>query len=212
MTIGPSISIPCFWISSYTMTASPAAGPLTCRGQPDSAPVSRPPTIPVISPAAGGAPDAIAMPMQRGSATRNTTTDASRSDPSASRNPVFPFMFWPTAKSQLDAAGVEETRPYSLFVGGCSAISEYGPSAILRNRYEMRNARSGYGLKSSNVKIKYRTSGERDLLVRVPPIDFLLSIMNKIRVLLVDDHGMVRQGFRLIPVSGSGYRSRGGSE
>ena len=35
--------------------------------------------IPVMSPAAGGTPEAIAMPMQRGSATRQTTTDDSRS-------------------------------------------------------------------------------------------------------------------------------------
>ena len=35
--------------------------------------------MPVISPAAGGAPDAIAMPMQSGSATRKTTTEARRS-------------------------------------------------------------------------------------------------------------------------------------
>src|SRR5581483_3424044 len=58
------------------MTASPAAGPLTWRGHPESEPATNPPTIPVISPAAGGAPEAMAMPMQRGSATRNTTIEA----------------------------------------------------------------------------------------------------------------------------------------
>ena len=39
-------------------------------------PTTRPPMMPVIKPAAGGAPEAMAMPMQSGSATRKTTTDA----------------------------------------------------------------------------------------------------------------------------------------
>src|SRR5687768_5880493 len=42
-------------------------------------PMRRPPMIPVTSPDAGGIPDAIAMPMHRGSATRNTTIDARKS-------------------------------------------------------------------------------------------------------------------------------------
>ena len=35
--------------------------------------------MPVISPETGGAPDAIAMPIQSGSATRNTTIEARKS-------------------------------------------------------------------------------------------------------------------------------------
>jgi hypothetical protein len=35
--------------------------------------------IPVIRPVAGGAPDAIAMPMHKGRATKNTTMEASAS-------------------------------------------------------------------------------------------------------------------------------------
>src|SRR5689334_18684661 len=35
--------------------------------------------MPVISPAAGGAPEAIAMPIHSGNATRKTTTEASKS-------------------------------------------------------------------------------------------------------------------------------------
>ena len=54
------------------MTVSPAAGPLTCSGEPASAPTTRPPTMPVIRPAATGTPEAMAMPMHNGSATRNT--------------------------------------------------------------------------------------------------------------------------------------------
>src|SRR5262249_37740517 len=48
---------------------------LTCSGQPDSDPATIPPIIPVMSPAAGGAPEAIAMPIHRGNATRKTTTE-----------------------------------------------------------------------------------------------------------------------------------------
>jgi hypothetical protein len=35
--------------------------------------------MPVIKPDAGGAPDAMAIPMHKGKATRNTTTEARRS-------------------------------------------------------------------------------------------------------------------------------------
>ncbi len=35
--------------------------------------------MPLIKPSAGGTPDAMAMPMHKGKATRKTTTDASRS-------------------------------------------------------------------------------------------------------------------------------------
>ena len=38
-----------------------------------------PPMIPVMMPAAGGTPHAMATPMHKGKATRNTTTEASRS-------------------------------------------------------------------------------------------------------------------------------------
>ena len=43
--------------------------------------------MPVIKPEAGGAPDAIAMPMQSGKATKNTMMDAGRSDRSVSSQP-----------------------------------------------------------------------------------------------------------------------------
>src|SRR6266550_9363754 len=64
---------------SKTMTARPAAGPLTWRGEPARKPTTMPPMMPVRIPAAGGAPEAKAMPMQRGSATRKTTREAERS-------------------------------------------------------------------------------------------------------------------------------------
>jgi len=60
-------------------TARPAAGPLTWSGHPEIEPTTRPPMIPVMSPAPGGAPEAIAMPMHSGRATRNTTTDPNAS-------------------------------------------------------------------------------------------------------------------------------------
>ena len=40
-TIGPSISMPCWPIVWATMTARPAAGPLTCREQPESKPLNQ---------------------------------------------------------------------------------------------------------------------------------------------------------------------------
>ena len=72
----PNISRPNRSIASYTITVSPAAGPLTCKGQPAKGATTRPPTTPVIRPAATGAPDAMAMPMQSGNATKKTTTEA----------------------------------------------------------------------------------------------------------------------------------------
>ena len=62
-----------------TMTVSPAAGPLTCRGEPPSAPATTPPTIAAITPASTGASEATAIPSDRGRATRNTTSEAGRS-------------------------------------------------------------------------------------------------------------------------------------
>ena len=62
-----------------TTTVSPAAGPLTCSGDPPSAPATTPPTTAAMSPASAGAPEAIAIPSDSGSATRNTTSDAGRS-------------------------------------------------------------------------------------------------------------------------------------
>lgn len=82
--IGPSMATPCSRTSSKTSTASPAAGPLTCSGEPASQPTTRPPMMPVTRPLAGGMPEAMAMPMHSGRATRKTTTEAS-----ASRGNVF---------------------------------------------------------------------------------------------------------------------------
>jgi hypothetical protein len=62
-----------------TITVSPAVGPLTSMGEPPRAPATIPPTTAAIRPAATGAPDAMAMPSERGSATRKTTKEASRS-------------------------------------------------------------------------------------------------------------------------------------
>ena len=62
-----------------TMTARPAAGPLTPSADPDAAPTTVPPTMPAMMPEKSGAPDASAIPRQSGVATRNTTTLAGRS-------------------------------------------------------------------------------------------------------------------------------------
>jgi hypothetical protein len=62
-----------------TTTVSPAAGPLTCNGDPPTAPATTPPTTAAMRPASAGAPEAIAIPSDSGSATRKTTSDAGRS-------------------------------------------------------------------------------------------------------------------------------------
>ena len=66
-------------MATSTMVVRPAAGPLTARWLPLAQATTTPPTMPVIKPASGGAPDATAMPRQSGSATRKTTTEAGRS-------------------------------------------------------------------------------------------------------------------------------------
>src|SRR5690606_36871835 len=62
-----------------TITARPAAGPLTPRGEPLSEATIRPPTIPAIIPEKRGAPLARAIPKHSGNATRNTTILAGKS-------------------------------------------------------------------------------------------------------------------------------------
>src|SRR3546814_15989256 len=74
--IWPSAPTPWVRTSSKTITARPAAGPLTWSGEPAIIPTTSPPMIPVIRPFSGGSPDATAMPLHRGLATRNTTSDA----------------------------------------------------------------------------------------------------------------------------------------
>ena len=60
-------------IEVNTITANPAAGPLTPNGEPLAMPTTMPPTMPAIIPAKRGAPEARAMPKQSGTATKNTT-------------------------------------------------------------------------------------------------------------------------------------------
>ena len=58
------------------MTVRPAAGPLTPRAEWLTRGTRMPPIMPAINPENNGAPEAIAMPKQRGTATKNTTTPA----------------------------------------------------------------------------------------------------------------------------------------
>ena len=62
-----------------TITAKPAAGPLTPSAEPLARPTMMPPTIPAIIPENKGAPEASAMPKHKGSATKNTTILAVKS-------------------------------------------------------------------------------------------------------------------------------------
>jgi hypothetical protein len=55
---------------SATMTVRPAAGPLTYSGDPPKAPPAIPRTIAAINPASTGASEAIAIPNDNGSATK----------------------------------------------------------------------------------------------------------------------------------------------
>jgi hypothetical protein len=64
-----------------TITASPAAGPETPRGEPLIIPTTTPPTIPAIIPENIGAPEASAIPKHKGRATKKTTNPAGRSLP-----------------------------------------------------------------------------------------------------------------------------------
>ena len=57
-----------------TMMVNPAAGPLTESSDPDKSDTIVPPTIPATRPANKGAPDANAIPRQRGNATKKTAT------------------------------------------------------------------------------------------------------------------------------------------
>ena len=66
-------------IEVNTITASPAAGPLTPSGDPLAIPTTIPPTIPAMIPANNGAPDARAIPKHKGTATKNTTILAGKS-------------------------------------------------------------------------------------------------------------------------------------
>ena len=77
----PIICSPNWSTSCQTNTERPAAGPLTCNGAPEMVPTMMPPTMPVMMPAVGGMPEASAMPMHSGSATRKTTIDARKSRP-----------------------------------------------------------------------------------------------------------------------------------
>ncbi len=72
-----------------TTTVSPAAGPLTCSGEPPNEPTMIPPTTAAMRPASTGAPEAIAIPSDRGSATRKTTSEDGRSCRMTPRNRVI---------------------------------------------------------------------------------------------------------------------------
>jgi hypothetical protein len=66
-------------IDVSTITARPAAGPLTPRGDPLAIPTTIPPTMPAIIPENNGAPEANAIPKHNGTATKKTTILAGRS-------------------------------------------------------------------------------------------------------------------------------------
>ena len=62
------------------IAVKPAAGPDTLMGELLKQPTIRPPIIPEITPAKGGAPEANAMPKQSGRATKKTTKPEEKFD------------------------------------------------------------------------------------------------------------------------------------
>ncbi len=67
----PSGVMPNSCTAPYTMAIRPAAAPLMVTKEPPNREPSMPPRKPVITPAMGGAPEAIAMPRLKGKAMRN---------------------------------------------------------------------------------------------------------------------------------------------
>ena len=63
-------------MAPITIATRPAAGPLTPRAEPLNKVTTIPPTIPAIKPDIGSAPDATLIPIQRGNATKKTTSEA----------------------------------------------------------------------------------------------------------------------------------------
>jgi hypothetical protein len=61
------------------IVASPAAGPLTLKGDLLKEPTTKPPIIPEIKPERRGTPEACAIPRQRGMLTKNTAMPAGKS-------------------------------------------------------------------------------------------------------------------------------------
>jgi hypothetical protein len=96
-------------MNNPTITARPAAGPLTCKGQPDRGLATIPPIMAVNRPTEAalfmGTPDAIATPIERGNATKKTTKEASKSS----------FQVLPSLSALIEEAlGVLGFKQYPL--------------------------------------------------------------------------------------------------
>jgi hypothetical protein len=66
-------------MASRTITVRPAAGPLTLKWELLKDPTTKPATTPEMIPENNGAPEAKAIPKQRGKATRKTTSPDNKS-------------------------------------------------------------------------------------------------------------------------------------
>lgn len=66
-------------MDAATNVVKPAAGPDTPNDDPLMSDTTKPPTMPDSKPPYSGAPDASAMPIQSGKATKNTDKPAGRS-------------------------------------------------------------------------------------------------------------------------------------
>ena len=85
-------------IAFKTIAVRPAAGPETEIFELLMVPITKPPTIPAITPDNGGAPDAQAIPRHKGSATKNTTRPEGKFSLIPPNNELDFFM---TAKKYL---------------------------------------------------------------------------------------------------------------
>ena len=81
-------------MADNTTTVRPAAGPLTLSAEPLSKLTSTPPTMPVMTPASNGAPEASEMPRHSGSATKNTNSPAGASYPVVLNEEAFDWGAW----------------------------------------------------------------------------------------------------------------------
>ncbi len=81
-------------IAVNTIAVKPAAGPETLRFEVLKYPTTMPPTIPDMIPENNGAPEAIAIPKHKGSATRKTTKPDAKSDLRLAKRLIF-FVILP---------------------------------------------------------------------------------------------------------------------
>lgn len=90
------------------MMVRPAAGPLTCTIDPPTSPATMPPMTAAMIPAIRGAPEATAIPRDRGTATRKTTREA----PTSAATPLR-SVWVPGSGEEAAASGCSGGAPWA---------------------------------------------------------------------------------------------------